>query len=100
METKTCDDCGQPMEFQGYAYWELEENLDTLITDDPNLTPEDETWYCPHCDIRWAVMLNRDGTPADITPLIEMAERAKADYEAGKTYDCIDDFIADLGNAE
>ena len=57
-----CDDCGRPVVFLGYAYWETDDLLPDLITDDPELTPEDETYYCENCGIRWAVLLNGDGT--------------------------------------
>jgi hypothetical protein len=65
-----CENCGSLMTFTGYEYWEDDDNgepiiLPTLVTDNPDLTPENECWYCANCDTRWAVLIDADGTRKD-----------------------------------
>lgn len=71
MDAEHCENCGSLMTFAGYEYWEDNADgtpviLPTLITDNADLTPESELWYCAGCDTRWCVLIgNATVPPAD-----------------------------------
>lgn len=65
-----CEQCGSHnIVFAGYEYWEDDDNgeaiiLETLITDNPDLTPESKLWTCNDCGVRFCELIKSDGSAA------------------------------------